>query len=352
MLRRRYLLLLLGLASVAGLLHYWPGPSVIAVYEWKGVSLPDSPEDRLAHALLVMTEKGVERRDTTGRVVWSRALEPRYRYALEPVHDSTHVYVGEDDGVTALDALTGRVAWHRPGPNDRLCISGKLLVAISHGVSPHDHWLAAWSTATGMETFRIRLPDDFVTAWVQDIDGLILVQEWRNWHEPDALLIEHNGQVRHRLKLHVLDGRRFGDDRIVLTNCGLIRVGKTTWTLQANEDETPSISDGGGMRVLPEGDILAFWYNCISDSGVEIARLNPETGSVTWKHTCEGLGVFHSAYSHWAELETRATTARVTSHGSDGTFFEILDLESGRLLKRSAWQTATSRSRWLSWLPW
>jgi hypothetical protein len=92
---------------------------------------------------------------------------------------------------------------------------------------------------------------------------------------------------------------------------------------------------GGGLVELPGGDLLAFLYGCISDSGVQVIRLNPGTGKEVWQARCAPLGVMHSAYKHRATLTVEEGRVKVTSKGSGGTFVELLDLESGRQLKRT-----------------
>jgi hypothetical protein len=84
-----------------------------------------------------------------------------------------------------------------------------------------------------------------------------------------------------------------------------------------------------------DGDLVAFLYCGIADSGVEVMRLNSATGKVVWRADCAPLGVKHSAYQHEATVAAEGDALRVTSRGSSGTFVEVLDLGSGRQLERT-----------------
>lgn len=327
--RRRYLLLiLLGLAIVAGLVNYWLTPSDTAWNEWKGVEDP-----RPIPSPFVVTDKGIARQDSTGRVVWFRAMAPHY--ARRYVRDSERIYVPDGHGIAALDAVMGWLAWYQPGPCDKLCFCGNLLVAMHQD----GHSLVARSCTTGTEVFRVQLP--MRMDCVGCVADQIIVQ---SWVPSQAWVIDSDGRVRHHFDLWVLDACRIDEDRIFLTTHGLIREGTTSWAVQPTKGHLPE----GGIRLLSDGDVLAFWYDRWMDSGVEVVRVNSKTGEVTWESSCLPLGVRHARY-HCAKLETREATARITGQSSSGTFFEILDLQTGRQLKRDV---TLSRSGWLAWLPW
>jgi hypothetical protein len=85
---------------------------------------------------------------------------------------------------------------------------------------------------------------------------------------------------------------------------------------------------------LPGGDLLAFLYGEISDSGVRVMRLRPD-GTVVWQSFCAPLGVSHSIYRHDASVAVEGGQVKVVSRGSYGEFVEVLDAQSGRQIRRT-----------------
>jgi outer membrane protein assembly factor BamB len=106
----------------------------------------------------------VLRRDMAGKVVWSTKLDGSLGSSREPdlVWDTKRVYVAHGDGVTALDARTGKVAWHAKCPADRMFLSGDLLLAADctsdGGLGRDGRLLVARATASGKEVFQVHLP--------------------------------------------------------------------------------------------------------------------------------------------------------------------------------------------------
>lgn len=99
----------------------------------------------------------------------------------------------------------------------------------------------------------------------------------------------------------------------------------------------PGVTDRppeGGTLKLSDGGVLEFSYSPISDSGVQLRRLNRERG-ITWEQRCDGLGVMHSEYFQEVFVYLEGETVRVVSWGSRGKFVERLALNSGKKLSRS-----------------
>jgi outer membrane protein assembly factor BamB len=173
----------------------------------------------------------VVRRDA-GQVRWSTRLGP----ALDdpqPSHlvwDAKRVYVRHRDGVTALSTATGTILWHAPGPNDQLLVSRNLLLATA---VPGDgsRWVTARTVITGAEVCKFRLPQGAIT-------GLPRKEDW-----------------------------------LILTPSDVIRLsggGKTRWRTPLAE---PYLFAAGGVVEVSGGDVVAFRYGRICDSGVELVRL-------------------------------------------------------------------------------
>jgi hypothetical protein len=107
--------------------------------------------------------------------------------------------------------------------------------------------------------------------------------------------------------------------------------GTVRWTVAMKEASHSS----GGLVDIRGGDMLAFMYCPISDSGVELVRLTPATGEVVWRAMCKPLGVSHSKYRHSAAVTIEGDRVRVMSNGSFGDFIEVVDLATGKRLERS-----------------
>jgi outer membrane protein assembly factor BamB len=257
----------------------------------------------------------------------------------DALHDAARIYLSRANGITALDAKTGKVAWHRPGPNDRLHLSGNLLLATDCSIHDAGHkagrWLVARTADTGAEVFKVALPVKDFDPWpLRELTGLFLVQAGPHFRAPGgALLIDRKGTVRHRFPHPVLDGLAVGEDRVFLTTHDLFRVdarGKRSWAI-AFDRRDPL---GGGGLVSAAGDLVAFRFGTIHDSGVQLLRVDPGTGKLRWSATCKPLGVGHSKYSHRATVAVDAQRLLVISRGSFGSFVEVLDLGTGKQLQR------------------
>jgi outer membrane protein assembly factor BamB len=255
------------------------------------------------------------------------------------LHDADRVYVTHGDGVTALDGGTGKVLWHSPGPGDRMLLSSDLLLATDCRVADRlggGRWVTARSVKDGSEVFRVELPlEGFDAPPIEEVAGLFLVQVWGNASgEGAAVLIDRQGKVYHRFDRQVVAGKSLGEGRVFLTNRDVVRAspgGKVAWAVPFLDPEWIA---GGGLLELEGGDLLAFLYCRIADSGVQVVRLDPEGGKQVWQTSCRGLGVAHSKYEQHAEVEIDGEFVKVTSRGSYGTFVELLDLASGRQLGR------------------
>jgi outer membrane protein assembly factor BamB len=338
------------LTCLAATCRLWVGrpgagepPNEAALIDGQG---NDPPADEVppSDAGIDYGARRVFRLAAVGAVLWSTPLEG-YLGSRRPRHllqDNDRVYVSHGDGVTALDAGTGKPAWHSPGPADRMLLSGDLLLATgcSQGgadVAARGRWLTARAVATGAEAFRVQLPPPpFDPLPIREVAGLFLIQATgAPGGRGAALLVDRGGPVRHRLDREVVEGQRRGEDLVLLTSRDVVRVtpdGRTAW---ASRMHNPEGIAGGGLLALAGGDLLAFLYGEFSDSGVQVVRLDPGTGRAVWQSFCEPLGVPHSAYRHQATVALEGSTVKVISRGTRGTFVERLDLRSGERVGRT-----------------
>jgi outer membrane protein assembly factor BamB len=283
---------------------------------------------------------------------WDTALDGHVGGVRPPnvAADADRAYVAHhlnhEAGVTALDARTGKVLWHSAGPQDRMLVSNDLLLAADCSVGVDGkgggRWLVARRTASGKEAFRVALPVydtanhvDFDALPIQEVAGWFVVETWDSpGGEGASLLIDRAGRVRHRLDRQVVAVMPIGDDRLVLTSRDVIRLGADgppRWAVPFTHRQWLA---GGGLVPLPGGDVVAYLYGRINDSGVQVLRLDPGTGGKKWEVNCRSLGVSHSEYYHDAVLEVRGGRLVVTSRGSGGTFVEALDAQTGRSIAR------------------
>jgi outer membrane protein assembly factor BamB len=235
----------------------------------------------------------VIRRDPDGRIRWSNPLRGDLGSPTDapPFWDAKRVYVPHNNGVTALAATTGVVLWHSDGPKTHLMASGDLLLATEH--ADHARWLNGRAVLTGAEVFRLRLPAGTVA------------------------------------------GLPLGEDRVFLNDREVVRLspdGKARWATPLSQREWGA---EGGLVEVGGGNLVAFLYCGIADSGVQLVRVNAATGKAAWRARCNPLGVDHSKYRHTATATVEGGRLRVTSVGSSGTFIEVLDMGTGKRLERS-----------------
>ena len=315
--------------------------SSVVVFSLFSLPVPIHADESQGPAFVIDHDSGrVMRCDPKGQIQWSTRLDG-YLGLVRPPHlqwDERQVYVSHEDGVTALDARSGTVLWHSKGPSDRLLLDGDLLFAADCSVSPKGgRWLLARGVAKGEHAFKIKLPtNDFDVEPIQEVAGLLLVQKGPNGAgKGDALLIDRIGQIRHRLNRQVIGGQCYGEDKLFHTCTDIVRVSrddKVRWSLTFGRSQ---LIPFGGFVDLADGDVVAFRYSVIADSGVDLLRFTPATGKSVWEVHCRGLGKVHSKYTHDVTVAIDEGKIRVTTNDRIDTCVETLDLKSGRQLNRT-----------------
>jgi outer membrane protein assembly factor BamB len=303
---------------------------------------PDDPlplrslEDRMSDLQIDWDANTIRRSDAAGNTLWTTQLDGALLMdGGSIVRDDRRICVGHGNGVTALDNGSGKVLWHVNGVNTSMLLSGDLLVAAGFEDVP-GCWVVARSVKDGSRVFKTRLRDDFEPMFVREVADLFavvnsLATDNRPW---ESVLLDQQMRVRFEFDRQVIAGTRQGNDYVFLTSTDIVRVspgGKTSWRIPLESD----FGEGGGLISLPGGDVVAFRYGVIEDSGVQVLRFRPADGSVPWNRLCDGLGVPHSMYRHKATAAIERDTVLVISRGSGGNFTEQLDLSSGRQLRRA-----------------
>jgi outer membrane protein assembly factor BamB len=317
-------------------------PVLIALVLSLGVSSRVSPQQASTSPYVLDREKKqVARHDANGKVVWSVSFDNDMG-GVRPPHllwDENRVYLTHKDGVTALDAGTGKTLWHAQGPERGLLLSDGLLLGIGSVKNKDGRfscWVFACDVAKGTVVFRTQLAADMSDPEeVRQVAGLFLVQIGEApGGKGHAFLIDRQGAVRHQFDRQIVAGKQYGDDRVFLTSKNVVRVtakGEIAWTVPIDHQWIA----GGDLIDLPDGDVITSQFGKINDSGVRLIRFDISSGKEKWKHQCRGLDVEHSEYFHTANVAVEGEKLRVASEGSSGTFIEILDLKTGRQLERT-----------------
>jgi outer membrane protein assembly factor BamB len=276
--------------------------------------------------------------NAAGKVAWSRQLDgPLDQWENAALAwDDWRVYVAHNRGVTALAADTGKPLWHAKGPCRKLVVSGRLLLAA--GQHEGRWWLTGRGAASGCQVFRTALVGErFDPQRVGEIAGLFLFEGFNDPRPPltwSAVLIDREGQVRHRFRHRVVAALRLGEERIILTGGGVMRL-----SLENEARWAMSLGDYGsrveGSLVVVGGDLVAFLYGPKDDTGVDLVRLNAASGRVVWRARCPELHGRFIDYEQRVTADLEGSELRVTSRGSYGTFVEVLDLRTGRRITRS-----------------
>lgn len=302
------------------------------------------PDDREGSVVLDEDGRQIIRRNGAGRILWTTRLKEDFGVACGSclVTDAARAYVSHGDGVTAVDAQSGAIVWDSPGFADCLLVSGDLLLATESKtaelVAKAGRWFLGRSTRTGREVFRVALPvEPFYGQSLIEAAGLFVVQKSE---PPDgtglALLVDRTGQIHHQFDRQVVALVAGGKGRVVLTSrdvVGLSAGGKVLWVIPFQREWTA----GGGLISLPGGDLIAFLYCEIANSGVQILRLNPATGRKVWEAICDPMSdempIITSDFQN-VVVVLESDRVKVTSRVGAGTFVEALNTETGEQIGR------------------
>lgn len=311
--------------------------TLLAQAEQPNVGKPDSEP---SYTIDYKASK-VVKQNSVGTVLWTVSFDGRAGSARPPdiVWDTERVYFTLNDGVTALSANSGKELWHSEGPNHTLLLSGDLLVASGgYRDSWSFKWLLARSPVDGKEKFKLSLPEKSDPVSITEIGKLFVISD--DVHDKDkigmkTMLVDRNGSVKAKFDRQIVNSIIVGSKLIVLTNKDVMRLSAELKELWLTPFDNSVWEAGGSLLEIPGGDLIAYRYGCINDSGVDLMRLEPKTGKLLWSNHCDGLGVAHSKYGHEATVVILGNKVVVDSKGTYGTFTETLDLDSGEQLTRN-----------------
>lgn len=276
----------------------------------------------------VLTSGKLERVEPSGGTRWSVPL-PGARSVRPPdvvVAGGVTVAV-VDDALHAFDDATGKALWTAPGPADRLTTDGTLVFTTScnSGRVP-GRAVIARRAADGKEAWRALVAEESDPDAIELDPRHVIV---RDTSRNVTFVFDHAGKELHRIKESVQVVHPIGQDLLVFTDKHVARyedAGRVAWTIPAL-----AATFVAGNDVVDAGAFtLVGNYGRISDSGVDLVALDPTSGVTRWRTKVPGLGVGHSEYLHVAYLELRGPKVYVVSQGSGGSFFERVDVATGK----------------------
>jgi outer membrane protein assembly factor BamB len=241
---------------------------------------------------------------------------------------------------SAIDVRNGDVLWTAQGAIEAMRLSKDGLLLVERDVKDEhivgSFWLTSRDLATGAVKFRTPLTEkDHSLGCFREFSELIMIQFSHDFKEaPEAFLVDREGNLRWRIQDEICGALLKGKDGVFVTDHQVMRLtpdGKTVWTWPWSNRE---FFASGGIVDLSDGDLVAYRYCPIADSGVALVRLDPANGKGKWSARCAGLGVAHSKYYHHATAQIEDDNLKVRSKGSAGRFIEWIDLRTGQQVRR------------------
>jgi hypothetical protein len=274
----------------------------------------------------------VIRQDNKGQRLWTVVLDDVAGRDWA-IHND-RVFVACGNGLVALGGKTGEILWKSEGPNQSLTAWDDFILSLAcyKDDSGPKRLLVARRMIDGQEVFRTQFPKDAETERILIMEGVFIVGA--HFNDGPSFLLDHTGRILFRLNEAALSLKKCQDNLIVLSGTSISRLsseGNARWKTALPRQVW---DNHGSLFTLSGGDLLAFTYCTIADSGIQAMRICPETGKAVWSAYCAPLMVDHSEYYHDAYVEIRGKELIVVSQGSYGDFIEVLDVESGKRLNR------------------
>jgi hypothetical protein len=299
---------------------------------------PATARTTAARTNIALEGGAVALQDATGKQIWSTPLTGRLGSVRPPdrVASTERVVVAVDNALVALERATGKEVWRRDGPVDRLLIAGDVVVATECGshAPTSKRWLVGRKLLNGDEAFRVEIPANADPRPMERIGDLFVLGD-----AGFTYFIDLAGAARIKLDEELVTTFPLGGDWLVVTTGRIARLdgsGKTLWEGKPVANRSVAAA---GVVPLAGGDLVVFDYGAISDSGVEVVRLEPNSGRELYRVTCPPLGVAHSKYSHTAHVRLTGDRIQVVSHGSGGSFVEEIAPSTGKSERRTAHST-------------
>ncbi|HEY2775930.1 MAG TPA: PQQ-binding-like beta-propeller repeat protein [Candidatus Binatia bacterium] len=266
------------------------------------------------------------------------------------------VVVPQIGGLVGISDASGEEVWRAKGPNDRLLAAHGLVVATDR------ESIVARRLTDGSDAWRDKFPSPEKTDPEPTIAAgdLFLVGNRGGGSDGWTRAYSTDGSLQFVLDGETVHGARQiapGGDVIVVTEseskpgpfpgrvgnyyvttssrtARLNRNGQEIWHVAPPipaDEHTPA-----GIYQLPDGSILVETHVSSSDTGVDVAKIDPVTGAVAWRVTASRLGVGHSFYWQYVYIELRGSEFVLVSQALGGHFVERRTIADGALVHR--WQ--------------
>ena len=303
---------------------------------------PEAVKVEVVEGRVVIDDQKVIRLDALGRKRWTVDLGQFVNNSHPPNWVAHHgkVFVSLREEMVALDDQTGAVLWRSPGANGRLLTSGDLLMAVDCASDPvGGRWLKARNIEDGHEVWKVRLPDECEPHALLAVGDLFLVRSGELLREGLTYVVDRSGTVRLKLDEFVFSGSMAGQEILLAGNRSITRMtldGQVRWTIPTPRRwKEPCPFSTAEFLPLPNNDFILFFYGPISDSGVEVWRLDGVKGTIRWETHCPSLGVIHSMYTQHVIVTISGDRLVVVSLAGGGNFREDLSLATGESLRRN-----------------
>lgn len=245
-------------------------------------------------------------------------------------------------GLLCLDRGTGNLVWNVKGAYHNVFVADEqVFVKIVRGYRGDEidkAFIAALRLEDGSEMFRFEISPELEVTSIKRCGNYSVA--YGTWEEY-CVIFDSSGKVIDKLQGEFLDAQLVDDDVVVLTQVGLTKYdsrGNIVW--HTSELEGGNMG-GGSLQLLPNGDLLGMSWGGISADEELVARISSEDGTVIWSAKCGGhVTNMHSAYWHYAHIESRGDYFFVIGQGMHGHTVTVLNKETGSEKRRWMYRTA------------
>lgn len=271
------------------------------------------------------------RTDATGATRWSAPVSGvRSVRPPDAVVGSVAVVALVSD-LRAFDDATGKPLWTAAGPTDRLATDGALFFTTScNSGKLVGRSIVARRATDGKEAWHSLIGEESDPDSI-DVDARHVIV--RDTSRKLTIVFDHTGKELYRIKESVQTTRLVSADLLVFTDKRVALYEDTGRVKWARAPLADTFVAGNDVIELG-GDLLIGNFGRISDSGLDVVRLDAASGAVRWETKVPGLGVAHSQYLHVAYLDVSSAKVYAVSQGAAGSFFERLDLATGTRERR------------------
>ncbi len=247
-----------------------------------------------------------------------------------------------EHGLLCLDRGTGNLIWNVKGACHNVFVADEQVFVIIfrgyRGGETDKAFIAALNLKDGSEMFRIEISPELEVTNIRKCGKYFVA--YGTWEEY-CVIFDSSGIVIDKLEGEFLDFQQVDDELVVLTQAGLTKYDSRGTVVWYTSELEGGNMGGGSLQLLPNGDLLGMSWGGISAGEELVARISPKDGSVIWSTKCGGhVTHMHSAYWHYAHIESRGDYFFVIGQGMHGHTITVLNKESGSEKRRWMYRTA------------